>query len=68
VDAEDYEDKEEYVQYAHCMHTYHYFLFQAYEKFSYRSCCLLTTAQGTRSIRTRDGENGTQAKVGEGIC
>jgi hypothetical protein len=68
LDAEDYEDKEEYVQYSYCMHAYHYFVFQVYEKFSYRSCCLSTTAQGTPAICTRDEENGTQAKVREGIC
>jgi hypothetical protein len=50
LDAEDYEDKEEYVQYSHCMHAYHYFVFQVYERFSYQSRCVSTTAQGTPSI------------------
>jgi hypothetical protein len=67
LDAEEYEDKEEYVQYSHCMHADHYFLFQVYEKFSCRSRCLSTTAQGTPSICTRDEEDATQAKVREGV-
>ena len=67
LDAEDYEDKEEYVQYSHCMHAYHYFLCQVYEKFSYWSHGLLTTAQETPSICTQNEENGMQAKVQEGI-